>query len=249
MAQTTRSGAEVTVVAGLLAVGLALGGAAPAGAEPQPGPGEAPSRATEPDQELVAHVHEMNANVIRMARLAEARARRASVKDYAATLVRDHEAADQKLLAYARRKNFNMGDVAYPGDAMAHGPLAMTDLTAVGQSDFDYSFANKMVTDHQAAIDEVTEADHIARDPELRALLANTLTPLRQQLATARGLLTGMREPPSQAVQRPGQPSGVSRTHTGADERAGVTTTTAPGEAAKAPIPAPPAAAGAGTTR
>jgi putative membrane protein len=182
-----------------------------------------------PDQKVVMRLHELNQNEITMAKMAQERGQRASVREYAEGLIRDHQAADQKLLAYAERQNMNMAAIGRPADAMAHGTLAMTDLTQATRGEFDFNFARKMVADHQAAIDMATTAEGLARDPELRALITDMLPTLREHLGGAQGLLASMPEPPARTVQLPGEPAGISRTRTGADVLPGV----------RAPMPLP----------
>jgi putative membrane protein len=182
-----------------------------------------------PDQKIVMRLHELNQSEITMSKMAQERGHLAAVKDYADGLIRDHHAADQKLLAYAERQNMNMAAIGRPGDAMAHGTLAMTDLTQATKVEFDFNFARKMVADHQAAIDIADTAQRLARDPELRGLIGDMLPTLREHLGGAEGLLASIPEPPRRTVQLPGEPAGISRTRTGADVLPGVT----------APMPTP----------
>jgi putative membrane protein len=201
-------------------LGLMLVGAAAARAQ---------NRVNGPDQKIVMRLHELNQSEITMAKMAQERGHEAAVKEYADGLIRDHEAADQKLLAYAERQNMNMASIGRPGDAMAYGTLAMTDLTLATKVEFDFNFARKMVADHQAAIDMADSAQRLARAPELRGLIADMLPTLREHLGGAQGLLASIPEPPRRTVQLPGEPGGISRTRTGADVLPGVT----------APMPTP----------
>jgi putative membrane protein len=174
------------------------------------------------DQQIVMELHHANLNEIQMGRMAQARATSARVKDYGATLVKDHQAADAKLLGYARRKGMNMDEISKPYDALPHGALEMAEVASSKGVEFNHNFAQKMVADHQKNIDAATTAQKIARDPELKALIQAMLPTLDRHQAAAEALVASEPQPPSHAVQPPGEPSGVSRTHTGVDGRAGV---------------------------
>ena len=57
---------------------------------------------------------------------------------------------------------------------------------------------------------------------QLRALIANQLPALRAKQVMADTLVQRIPTPAPRTVQAPGEPSGVSRTQTGADERPGM---------------------------
>jgi predicted outer membrane protein len=181
-------------------------------------PVAAQNRPTGPDQELVMRLHQLGQDEITMARLGETRGVGAGVKAFAAAVQRDHRAVDLRLLAYAEAKNMNMEAVASPGGALAHGALAMAPLMNCARAEFDYNFVSQMVADHQAAIDAAAAAQRLARDPELRQLIGDTLAVFSDHLVSAQQLLGGIPEPPRRVLQLPGEPSVVSRTQTGADE-------------------------------
>jgi putative membrane protein len=212
----------VLVAMALLVVGAPASAETTAATPGQPRAGAAGDERGGGDQQIVMELHHANQNEIHMAKMAQERATSAKVKDYAATLLKDHAAADQKLLAYARRKNMNMDELRRPYDALPHGALAMAELASSRGAEFNHNFALKMVADHQKAIDEATTAERIARDPQLEALIEEMLPALRKHQATAEALAASEPHPPAQAVQPPGEPSGVSRTHTGIDTHPGV---------------------------
>src|SRR5262245_7638908 len=91
-------------------------------------PVAAQDRPIGPDQKLVAQLRQLGQDEIAMARLGEARGVRADVRSLSATLQRDQRAADERLIAYAQRKNMNRATIANPGDALPHGTLALAPL-------------------------------------------------------------------------------------------------------------------------
>lgn len=180
------------------------------------------------DQEIVTQLHQANQDELAMARYVQTRASAPETRDLAAMLIQHHSAADEKLLAFAQRKRMNMSTIGRPGDARAHGALAMRELTNARVGEVDYVYAQKMVAEHQAAIDMATSAQKLARDAELKGLIGELLPTLRDHLASSQRLATSLPEPAPRTVQLPDSPAGVSRTSTGADERRGVFQMSAP---------------------
>jgi predicted outer membrane protein len=174
------------------------------------------------DQEIVAQLHQANQAEVAMGRYVQTRASAAETRDLAAMLIQHHGAADERLLAYAQRKRMNMSVIGRPGDAKAQGALATRDLTNARVGEIDYIYAQKMVAEHQAAIDMATSAQKIARDAELKALIGELLPTLREHLASSQRLASSLPEPAARTVQLPDSPAGVSRSNTGADEQRGV---------------------------
>jgi putative membrane protein len=198
----------------VFAVAMVLLGAREAGAQ---------NRVNGPDQAIVTRLHQINQDEITLAQLGAARGNDAQLQTFATTMVSDHRAADAKLLTYAADHNMNLDSIARSPSAQAHGVDALlTAINSGGAEAFDYNFATKTVNDHQTAIDVADQASRMARDPALRALIGEMLPTLRMHLTMANDLVRRLPPPPARTVQAPGQPSGVSRTHTGADERPGM---------------------------
>ncbi|HEY7376751.1 MAG TPA: DUF4142 domain-containing protein [Polyangia bacterium] len=170
-----------------------------------------------PDQELVTRLRQLGLDEIAAARMGEQRAVRPTVQGFAERMERDHRAADARLLAYATRKNMNRADVSEPGGALAHSTLALAPLANSTASEFDYNFVQKMVADHQAAIDAATAAERLARDPELRSIISDDLKMMTEHLVVAQQLQAAIPAPSPRVVGLPAYPAGVSRTQTGAD--------------------------------
>jgi uncharacterized protein (DUF305 family) len=172
---------------------------------------------TGPDQQLVGRLRELGQDQMAMARVGEARGVRADVRSVAGSLQRDQQVTDGRLVAYANRKHMDPAVIERPGDAMAHGTLVTAPLANTASAQFDYTFASRMVANHQAAIDAAAAAQRIARDPELRDLITDIMAQQSAQLVSAQELLAAIPTPPPQIPQPPGEPSVVSRTNTGAD--------------------------------
>jgi putative membrane protein len=196
------------VVAGIGLLTLPVAAQQPAAQAPQ---------ASGPDQELVTRLRQLGLDEIAAARMGQTRATRPNVQGFAERMERDHRAADDRLLAYATRKNMNRADVSAPGGALEHSTLALAPLANSTQSEFDYNFVAKMVADHQAAIDAATAAERLARDPELRSMIDADLKMMTEHLVVAQQLQAAIPAPAPRVVGLPAYPAGVSRTQTGAD--------------------------------
>jgi predicted outer membrane protein len=179
-----RQAAGLAVISGALA-----GGAGPASAA-------ADGRIDGRDQAIVAELRLANEQQIALADLGKDRAGREPVRSLAEVMGQDHRAADLDLLTYADLRQMNLAYIGRPGaDRPLHGPLAFDELSASPPGRFDYDYLARVVTDQQAAIDELESARHIAHDPQLVTMIDAALPTVRAHLARARQILAGIPEP------------------------------------------------------
>ena len=178
----------------------------------------AQNRVNGADQEVVVQLRRLNLEEMTTARLAQAEGTDPKVKQFAAHMLKAHEAADSQLVAYAARKNMNMPVVKEAAVAEATGGLAMVDLTSAARGvQFDWVFARKAVNDHQGMIAATRQSRRLTNNPELQKVLVTQLGTLWEHLSMAEALQGSLPEPPPPMVQLPGEPAGISRTQTGAD--------------------------------
>ena len=171
------------------------------------------------DQKIVTKLHRLSHNEMAMARMGQDEGLDGKVKTLAAKVLDDHQALDRELLAYAEGQEMNMEAVGRASDAGPYGSLAMASLnTAARGAEFDYQFALRMVRDHQGMIAVAEEARRLARDYELRQLIGRQMGTLWEHLSMAEALVASLPEPPPRIVTPRGEPNGISRTQTGADE-------------------------------
>ena len=197
------NGLMVVVVAGIALSGL---------------PAAAQNRPAAPDTQLVGQLNQLGQETIAMAAVGEARGVSPDVKTFAAAAAREHRAMNNGWLVYAQRKNMDMAAFENPGNALAHGVLALAPLNDSPRDHFDYAFVTRMVSQHQALLDASAAAQRLARDPELKATIGTLMVTVAERLVTAQQLLAGIPEPTPRVVQLPAYPSPVSRTQTGADQ-------------------------------
>ncbi len=153
------------------------------------------------DQTVVAELRLMNEHASALAELGSTRVSRDALQSLASTMAEDNRAAARDLLAYADAHKMNMAAVGQPGaDRPLHGPLAFDELRATPVARFDYEFATRVITDRQAAADELTSARGIVHDPQLIALIDAELPAVRAHLAEAQRILASIPTPaPTQA--------------------------------------------------
>jgi putative membrane protein len=143
--------------------------------------------------ELVPALHAVNEAEIQAGRTAEARGSSDAVRDYGATLVRDHEAADEKLKKLAGREKLDVnGRIPLRVElALAHARSELAKLSTVGGQAFDHEFASMMLQDHQKVIQLVDKARPGITDPRLKALLGELEPNLREHEQIASNILDG----------------------------------------------------------
>jgi predicted outer membrane protein len=167
------------------------------------------------DQAIITQLHQRNQDLIAAARVAERRASRADVKDYAERVIEQRELADAQLLTYAQQEGMNMEAVQAGSGALAHGSLATAPLNNVSTSRFDAFFAQDMNAREQAAADEAVHAQKLAFGEQLGGLIRDQIPTLRQEQATAANLNAAL-PLPAPALQQPGEVEVVSWTLPGA---------------------------------
>jgi putative membrane protein len=141
-----------------------------------------------PDAEVsqvLNKLHHSNQKEVKMGQEAREKGNSPAVKDYGATLERDHTAADEKVAALARKRNIELADApaAEPKHVLAPGEA------------FDKHFAEMMVDDHKKDIAEVKAEHGKTADAELKELLGNLLPTLEKHLTTAEALADGKTPP------------------------------------------------------
>ncbi|HXT94914.1 MAG TPA: DUF4142 domain-containing protein [Polyangia bacterium] len=174
------------------------------------------------DQRVLTELHRRNQQVIVDAELAQQRATSPAVRDYATALLNASAAADAKIVNYAREAGMNIDSIRLGAGAMANGSLTRVDLMNSSGARFDYDFATKMVNANQATLDQAQEGQALARAPGVAELLREIAPTLLEQQAQGMALVARIPTPAPKELQLPGQPAGVSRTHTGIDTRPGV---------------------------
>jgi putative membrane protein len=146
-----------------------------------------------PDAEVAQvlnKLHHSNQKEMKMGQEAKEKGQTEAVKDYGATLERDHTAADEKVAALARKRNIELADP--PAGEPKH-------VLAPGEG-FDTHFAKMMVDDHKKDIESVKAERDKTTDPEVKELLTDLLPTLEKHLQIAEALADGKAPPKAEAA-------------------------------------------------
>ena len=153
------------------------------------------------DNALVMKVHKINQMEIQLGQLAQRNSSTAKVKSYGQQLVRDHQAADQKITTLARSLGVTFPPEGMKADTSAqgqHGQMQGHDamqehqqvqrLSTLRGTQFDAEFANFMAQGHDKAIKMLEQAQSTVQNADLRAFITSTLPTLRTHLQVAQSL-------------------------------------------------------------
>lgn len=120
---------------------------------------------------------------IAASQLAEKNASSQQVKDYAAMIIKDHTAANDKLKGMAANKN-----IALPPAMSDKSQKDVNDLAKKTGKDFDKAYINKMVDDHNDAISLFKKEGDNGKDADLKNFAMQTLPTLQQHLDKAKSI-------------------------------------------------------------
>lgn len=151
-------------------------------------------------------LHHANQMEVQLGQLAQQKATSQGVKDYGARLVKDHQAADQKLMTYAQKKNLQLGEPQADNDfkkTMKNAAEAeMAKLQSLQGPAFDRAFLANMVGHHDTDVAKVMAGQQqFASNTELKGQLDSLLPTLKQHRDQAYRLLG--QEKPRQARSAP----------------------------------------------
>ena len=133
--------------------------------------------------DVLGKLHQSNQKEIEMGKMAEKNGMSKDVKSFGKKLVKDHTAADKKVMALAKEEKIDLA-AATPasGGDMADSPKG---------ADFDTKFARDMLDDHKKDVDEATAARDATGDAKLKKLLTALIPTLQKHKDTAQKLVDG----------------------------------------------------------
>lgn len=127
--------------------------------------------------DVLGKLHESNQKEIMMGKMAQKNGKSKEVTTFGKALVKDHSAADKKVLTLAKQEKLELPTAAPAKEDMPMG------------AEFDASFAKSMVEDHKKDIDEVTKARDNTTDEKLKKLLGDMLPTLQKHEDTAQKIV------------------------------------------------------------
>ncbi len=128
---------------------------------------------------VLGRLHLANIQEMMMGKQAEKKGQSKEVRDFGAILVRDHSAADKRLLAFAKRQRI---DVSVTGQTLE-------EPEHDGTASFDEKFAQSMLDAHEKSIADVKKASEASTDDTLSTYLDSVLAMLERHRDLAQGIL------------------------------------------------------------
>lgn len=128
---------------------------------------------TKEDKEFLKNAGEMNMTEIALGRLAQEKAFSAEMKSLGATLVADHQAMTDDLVALAKTKGVEL--TVQPTVTQKTMIAAFKDKTG---AEFDREFREHVAKDHEKAIKMFEDAAKDSKDADVKAFAAKNLAAL-----------------------------------------------------------------------
>jgi putative membrane protein len=173
------AGAE-SVQTALAPAAPAAPAAAPAAAAPPraPGAGETPEEMFT-DARIAAVASISNFNEIDPSQIALERALAPALKDYARLMIDHHTRLEQSMRAMLGRKGVKPEDNALSLQLKRNAPPTLEMLRAKAGREFDVAYTLQQIQSHQTTLQTLdTSLIPSARDPEMKAMLRDTVRPL-----------------------------------------------------------------------
>jgi putative membrane protein len=179
------------------------GAAAQPGAPAQPAAGREARDRTSPDQadqnmdqHFAREAAQTSLFEIQVAQLAEQRAQSQDVKQFAQTIVQDHQQANQKLQQIAQSKGIDI-----PKELDEIHQAKLQKMQKLQGKHFEKQFVYGMLAGHVIAVLEFRDASQDLQDKDLKQFAAQTLPKLQQHLQTAQRLAGWNEAMPASATE------------------------------------------------
>jgi putative membrane protein len=193
----------LSMTLGLAAV---LGGAGAAKADLPASPGDVPRSTLAPaDYKTVKYLHALSELAISAGGIAQTNGDTKAVRDFGATLVSDHTAGDQELLAYAKKAGIDpnrMKGEAPPPELTAY-MQNLDRLRTLKGPQFDQEFATTMRDGYARTIALIQSTQPQLSDHSLTTLLNKRLPTLQKNYQTAASLASTQAPSPTERQPQP----------------------------------------------
>ena len=160
------------------------------------------------DARLVALLHHVNQDEIAAGKLAQ-RGQSVDIKAYGKQLVTDHSSSDQEVMAAAKKAGISPTDSALTAsdkEMMRVDKNKMGQIKRMSGAEFDRTFAQVLVQDHQHMISLLRDHKGDLQSPELKTLVDNTIPVLEKHKDLARKALRNA-PPPANLGRTPNPPT------------------------------------------
>jgi putative membrane protein len=171
------------------------------------------AKLSDADIKIIAHLHHINQMEITLGKDAQ-RQGTAKVKDYASTLITDHQTADKDLTAFAKAHKLTTIPADKPTtDAERQDDKDMTQqmarLKTLKGADFDKTYLNMMVSGHDKELTKIDVEISSASDPDFKNLLQSVKPVLQRHADQARDLMKS----PQASADEPTRPLPSMKQH------------------------------------
>lgn len=151
-------------------------------------------------QSFLKQAAEANIAEVELGEVAQERAARKEVKEYAQHLQKEHKMSIEKLESIASKK-----DMELPDEPNASQKKMKERLSKLEGPAFDKAYLDAMVKDHQKNIKTFEQQAKSAKDPEVKQYASQTLPTLREHLKQAQQLQKQSQRQPQQQPRAQGQ--------------------------------------------
>ena len=118
---------------------------------------------------------------VTLGQLASQKASNQKVKDFGQRMVTDHSKAAQQLTGIAQKKS-----ITPPSSMTSEDQALYKKLQGMSGSEFDKTYMEAMVKDHQKDIDEFQREADSGKDSDVKSFASETLPTLREHLQMAK---------------------------------------------------------------
>jgi putative membrane protein len=145
------------------------------------------AKLSEQDRDFLVKAAQGGMMEVEAARLAQERAASAEVKEFAQTLLKDHQAANEKLQRIAADKG-----IALPKELDAKHKAELKKLSDAKGEDFDRKFIQRMgLKDHKKDISMFEKQAKQGKDAQLKSFAEQSVPTLRKHLSMAQKIAGG----------------------------------------------------------
>jgi putative membrane protein len=133
------------------------------------------------DQEFMNKAAQGGMAEVMLGQTASTKGTSPDVKNFGNRMVTDHGKANDELKQLAQNKG-----MALPADVDDESKKMSDKLSSLSGKDFDKTYINGMVDDHEKDVKEFEKASKDAKDPDLKAWATKTLPTLQDHLKMAK---------------------------------------------------------------
>ena len=171
-----------TIVVAFAAVALSTSAFANTGMKNDEQAGTAPSKQSKqtvmtPDKmkqsTALNEIHHLNQKEIETAKLVQKKAQSPQLKEYAQTILRDHQQADSKLMDLAKSQNIELSKY----EAAGFEKSTRQALEKMSGMEFDRSFVEMAKMDHKQNLQEVKTTTDTIQNTQIQQYLTSELMP------------------------------------------------------------------------